>query len=271
MKIKKKLIIALLCALVGAGVLLLTLFVLPVVYESECRDRVFDDLAAKASSVRRSVIGIVPKTDNGGGSYTYGGGGGGVIFKQEDGVYYALTAAHVVSSKKDTYRVITAATDYTTVNDPALKSAGIDVVSDSFYDSLAELKVEKVSPDIDLAVVSFRSDKELACAELASDVSEGTRIVCMGYPDGRYITESYGTVTGKQNVVRMKSKGSDQESTETVTEHDAYLSFGSSGGPAFNEDMKLCGINIGGEFDRFEHFKTGYMLSPEQIRTLTDS
>ena len=260
---KKSLIAALICALITAGVLLMTLIVLPILHENECRNRVFEDLEAKLPEVRSGVIGIIPKTTASDGSVTYSGGGGGVIFLHENGTYYALTAAHVVGSKNAEYKTFSVKTPYSAVDDPALKSAGIEIVSDSFYRSLADLKVEYISPDADAAVVSFKTDEELACPAWAPDVSEGERIVCLGFPDGRFITESYGTVLGRQTKTVSSDNG--KETSDTVVEHDAYLSFGSSGGPAFNEAMNLCGLNIGGDFDSGEHFKTGYMLDTTRL------
>lgn len=265
---KKSLIIALICALAAGGVLLMTFIVLPVLRENECKTRVFEDLEAELPKVRSGVIGIIPKAVGTDGSVTYGGGGSGVIFMHEDGTYYALTAAHVVGSKSAEYKTFSVKTPYTTVDDPALKEAGIELVSESFYDSLSDLKVEYVSTDSDAAVVSFKSEEELACPGWAPDVLEGERIVCLGFPDGRYISESYGTVLDREDKEYKSTDGTVK--TDSVVRHDAYINFGSSGGPAFNEAMSLCGLNIGGEFDRSEHFKAGCMLDTPQLLKCVD-
>ena len=263
-KTKLSIVIGLACVLIAAGVLLMTLIVMPVLHENECRNRVFDDLKAASGQVRSSVIGIIPKTTGSDGSVTYGGGGSGIVFSKEDGVYYAITAAHVVGSKTAEFKVFSVNTPYSTVNDPALSAAGIEVVSDSFYESLTDAKVEYMSRDIDAAVISFSSEEELVCPEWADSVSEEERILCLGFPDGRYISDSYGTVLGRDT--RKVSTDNGTETADTVVKHDAYLNRGSSGGPAFNEKMLLCGMNIGGDFDRGGHFKAGFMLDTPKLK-----
>ena len=262
--LKLRIVIGLACVLVTAGVLLMTLIVIPVLHENECKNRVFDDLKAAGSQVRSSVIGIIPRTTGPDGSVTYGGGGSGIVFAKEDGVYYAVTAAHVVGSKTAEFKVFSVNTPYSTVDDPALSAAGIEIVSDSFYESLTEAKVEFMSSDIDAAVISFSSEEELACPEWADSVSEEERILCLGFPDGRFISDSYGTVLGRDT--RRVSTDEGTETVDTVVRHDAYLNRGSSGGPAFNEKMLLCGMNIGGDFDRGGHFKAGYMLDTPKLK-----
>ncbi|MBR4555642.1 MAG: trypsin-like peptidase domain-containing protein [Ruminococcus sp.] len=268
---KKSIILALACAVITAGALLMTLIVLPILHENECRNRVFEDLEARLPQVRSGVIGIIPKTTGSDGSVTYGGGGSGVVFsrdEKEKDLYYAVTAAHVVSGRDAEYKTFTVNTPYTAEDDPALKAAGVEVVSSSFYESLTDLKIEYVSPKIDAAVVSFRSETELACPGWAPDVTEGQRIVTLGFPEGRFISESYGTVSGHQTKKIRSADGT--EKADTVVEHDAFLDPGSSGGPVFNESMALCGMNIGGEFDRWDHFEAGFMLDTPQLQSCID-
>ena len=268
--LKLKIIIGFACVLVTAGVLLMTLIVMPVLHDRECRERVFSDLKEKSVQVRASVIGLIPKTTGADGSVTYGGGGSATVISKENGSYYAITAAHAVGNKNAEYKVFSINTPYTTVDDPSLSAAGIEIVSDSFYESLTDAKVEYMSPDIDAAIISFKSEEELICAEnWAEDVSEDERIVCLGFPDGRYISDSYGTILGRES--RKFSDDSGSGTVDTVVRHDAYLNQGSSGGPAFNEDMRLCGMNIGGEFDRAGNFKAGYMLDARKLKKCLES
>ena len=239
----KKIIISMACALITAGVLLMTFFGLPILHENECRERVFEDMAEQLGKVRGAVIGLAVK--NGQSGEIGFGGGSGAVFHRSGDRYYAVTAAHAVSSKVDEYRAVTAQTPYDRTDGSGL------------FETLAEITVEYVSPDSDLAVISFGSAEELELLNVADrGPAEGERLMCMGMRD-RLLDVSYGTVTGTET--------SGREHTDRVTLHDAYIANGSNGGPAVNEQLELCGINIGGEFDKFGHFKYGYLIAAEQI------
>ena len=73
-------------------------------------------------------------------------------------------------------------------------------------------------------------------------------------------------IGGKEGILAAAQ----YEKADTVVEHDAFLDPGSSGGPVFNESMALCGMNIGGEFDRWDHFEAGFMLDTPQLQSCID-
>lgn len=246
------------------AVLVYTVLIQPVLYERSCRTRVFEDMRERLDEVTLSVIGILPRTEKEDGAVTYGGGGTGVIFAVKGNTYYALTAAHVVNNPEAENKVYTLKTEYSA--DPALEEMGIEAVAEGFYESLADVRIEYVSPDSDIAVISFKSQDELVCAEFEERLPEkGDRIVCLGHPDSRKLTVTYGTVKTGLKTVEMKDRGNGIKASDKVMEHDAWLNAGSSGGPAFSENMKLYGINTGGSFSVTGNFRKGFMIPSDQL------
>ena len=271
MMTRKRIIMITAGVVAALGILFAVIFVAPVARENESRTRVFPELEERLGEVESTVIGIIPKTENKEqGSVTYGHGGSGVIFAHENNTYYAVTAAHVVSDKAALYKAYTAKTEYSVIENPAFDEFGIDVVDNSFYDRLSSVKVEHISETNDLAIVSFQSDDALSVAALGSDPKPGEKLLCLGHPDGKKLTASYGFVTSDLKTVTMRDKYSGTEHTDLVYEHDAYLNPGSSGGAAFSDDMQLCGVNTGGAFDLFEHFSGGFMIPASRIQACID-
>jgi len=265
---RKKIIMISVGVAVVAAILFAVIFVAPVLRENESKNRLFPEMKARLGEVESSVVGLLPKTENRkDGSVTYGHGGSGVIIRRDSDKCYAVTAAHVVNDKNAVYKVYTAKTEVETVSEPAFDKLGMEVLDPGFYDKLANVRVEYVSQSADLAIVSFPADSELAVAQLdEGDPSPGDKLVCLGHPDGKRLTVSYGLITSDLKTVTMTDKQSGQESTDEVYEHDAYLHPGSSGGAAFSDDMLLCGINTGGAFDLFEHFSGGFMIPVSSVR-----
>ncbi len=263
----KKLIIAAVIAAAAVIVFAIFFLVIPKLHADECRTRVYEDLKERADEVLPSVIGIVPKTEDAAGNISYGGGGSGIIFKCEGDTYYALTAAHVVRDPAAEYKVFTALTEYETVDEQVFEELGIEVPADGFYETLANAEVSYISTKTDLAIISFRSEDELKIAAFReTDIEKGGRIMCIGCPDGRTFTASFGEITSELKTVTFKDKGTDYTTTDSVLEHNAYINFGNSGGGAFDEDMKLAGLNTGGAFRLFGQFDCGYIIPCGQLR-----
>ncbi len=263
---KKKLIVVLICIFTAAVILACTLFVFPAIHENECKTRVFEDMKSKIDTVTSSVIGIIPKETGADGSVTYGSGGSGVVFRHEGDVYYALTAAHVVNKSNSDYKVYTVRTKQNMIQDSALENAGIEILDNSFYESLADVKTEHISIHSDIAVISFRSKDELNVIEFSENqLKPNDRIVCIGHPYDKNLTFTYGNITSDIKSVMLTDKITGKTLSNNVIEHNAYIYFGNSGGAAVSEDMKLAGINIGGSLDIFGHFNSGFLISCEQL------
>ena len=261
---KERLIKYFLILLCTCAVLVYTVLIQPVLHERACRTRVFTDMQERLDEVALSVIGILPRTEKEDGSVSYGGGGTGVIYASNSNTYYAVTAAHVVNNPAAENKVYTLKTEYTV--DPVMEELGIEAAAETFYESLADAKIEYISPDSDIAVISFESEDELSCAEFEEKMpAKGDRIVCLGHPDSRKLTVTYGTIKTGLKKVEMKDRGNGTKASDLVMEHDAWLNSGSSGGPAFSENMKLYGINTGGSFTLTGNFRKGFMIPYDQL------
>ncbi|MBQ6570285.1 MAG: trypsin-like peptidase domain-containing protein, partial [Clostridia bacterium] len=204
------------------------------------RNVVYDDMktAFEQTDLLSSNIGIFSKTEKDGNT-SYGECGSGVIIKKEGGMYYALTAAHVVSVPDSQLIVFTVNTEMKMDNIPGLED--FSVLSQETYESMYNAEVLYKSSRDDLAVIRFSCDEELSVAELAdSDPKIGDRIMCIGNPQNDFFAVSYGKVTSG-----MERFGEAQGYPSNVMRHTAYIQVGSSGGAAFNEQLRLCGITPG--------------------------
>ncbi|MBQ6569091.1 MAG: trypsin-like peptidase domain-containing protein [Clostridia bacterium] len=249
----KKTVFIVLGTIAAISILFVLLIVLPAVEEYNSKKRVFSDLQIRLDEVSSTVIGILPKTVEGG-VVIYGSGGSGVIFERDKNTYYALTAAHVVADENASYKAYTVFNEYS------------DKVDENFYYKLADVNIEYISPTTDLAVVSFYYGEELNVARLENNMpNRFDRIMCIGHPDGKKQTVSYGYITSDLKRVGISNTDLHSRSVYYVLEHNAYLNSGSSGGPAFSENMKLAGINTGGLFGIFGRFRKGYLMPCDQL------
>ena len=92
---------------------------------------------------------------------------------------------------------------------------------------------------LDLAVVSFESNKEFEVLELANaeEVSVGDFAIAIGNSNGY---EYYGSVTfGTISFVNRKLSGE----AATFLQHDVAINPGNSGGPLLSIDGKVIGVN----------------------------
>ncbi len=179
---KKKIIIP-----IAAGVALIAAvgaLVWPTVYDNACKNRVYSDLEEAVKAVESSNIRVISVREEAGDNTTkisYSEGASGVIVGQEDEVYYALTAYHVVNAEEADHFIV--ATTLTPSYEEFKEANGISgpVVFSGYYDLMAEATVEYTSEAHDLAIISFRSDDELAIAELSqADAAKGDRLVAIG-------------------------------------------------------------------------------------------
>lgn len=191
-------------------------------------------------------------------SMTYGmtSTGSGVIYTDIDGYYYVITNEHVVKPY-DGY--------------PSTTYSVHDAYGNSYT---AECLA--YSAEYDLGVIRFRrGETELSVAKFAGcDPDVGDTLISVGSPGGLNNSVTYGTVTKYDNTVVAGGSVS-----FVVGQHNCPLANGSSGGPVFNVDLRLVGINFaaatdsGGNFafgafiqhDRVVEFLTNVNLTPELI------
>lgn len=143
------------------------------------------------------------------------GVGTGFIYKKINKTYYVLTNYHVVEDNL-----------YTKVY------FGYDK---EYVDS----KVIGYNKDLDLAVVTFESDKEYEVLELAENdsVTVGDFAIAIGNSNGY---EYYGSVTfGIISYVNRKLEGE----VSSYLQHDVAINPGNSGGPLLDVNGKVIGIN----------------------------
>lgn len=146
------------------------------------RNVVYEDIitAFERSNLLSANIGLFSKTEKDG-AITYVECGSGVIFDKRDGAYYALTAAHVVSTENAKLLVFTTNTELKEENVPGLD--GMNPLSQDAYDAMYAAELLYKSTRDDLAVIRFAADEDLKVAETAdSDPENGDRIMCIGNP-----------------------------------------------------------------------------------------
>jgi len=236
-----------------------------------CTDRsgnqntVFEDMEAafQRSNLQSSNIGLFSKTATGD-SISYGECGSGVIIEKRGEVYYALTAAHVVSAENAQVLVFTVNTEMKTDQIPGIQ---YNVLSREVYESMYTANVEYVSSRDDLAVISFSSDEELSVVTIADeDPEKDDRIMCIGNPQNEWFAVSYGRVTSG-----IQKFGESQGFPSNAMSHTAYMHVGSSGGAAINDQMKLVGITPGGYYSADgKAFKSGMLIPVSEIKTCLD-
>ena len=252
--------------IIGIGVfcflvfLVFSLYLFPMWHDQECKNRVYSDLQNIAEEAKKSIIGIIPLKDDYG-NVMHNGLASGVIFDKKDHTYYALTAAHVLEEDVISYRVFTSLTSFSGQTVQADDEVTFIIPDASYYDSLLESKIEYVSDEADLVILSFVSQDELPVLEFEpKELSIGDRIVAIGHPEGNRYKSTYGNVLSDIKEVTLVTNSTGKSNTDKVVEHDAYLKYGNSGGVAIGESGKVVGINIGGAFTHLGFYLRGYMI-----------
>ncbi len=231
-------------------------------HNEDSRSVVYEDMQAsfEQAGLRSSNIGIFSKTEKDG-SVSYGECGSGVIIRREGNVYYALTAAHVVSTENAQLLVFTVNTEMKT--ETTIPGTDYSVLAREAYDAMLPAGIEYVSDRDDLTVIRFATDEELAVITMAEDDPEkGDRILCVGNPQNEWFAVSYGKVTSG-----MEKFGETHGFPSNAMKHTAYMQVGSSGGAAVNEQMQLVGITPGGYYSADgSRFRYGVLIPASEIK-----
>ena len=221
---------------------------------------VYEDMKSsfEASGLYSSNIGIFSRTEADG-SVSYGEGGSGVIIERDGSQYYALTAAHVVSVPDSQLLVYTVNTEMKTEEIPGVD---MNVLAEEVYETMIPAETVFVSSKDDLAVITFSCDENLSVAEIAdTNPAKDDRIMCVGNPQNEWFRITYGKVTSG-----IEKFGESLGYPNNVMRHSAYINIGSSGGGAFNEEMKLVGITPGASISPDgKDFKFGVLIPAEEI------
>ena len=188
---------------------------------------------ATEKTTKKPYTGIVKKIDDIAQAVTVridsqknGNGSGAIIAKQGD-TYYVLTAHHVIKNQ-DKYTV---------------------TIPDGQVYKLTPQQIITISADNDLAVVKFQSQKNYPIAQIASYEPGNQWLFISGFPGSDKTKQrslSAGVVQEKeQKEFRTKDKYSLQGGRGLVYTNLSLP--GMSGGPVFDHEGRLVGINTGAE------------------------
>ena len=254
----KKIRILILCMAVTPVLLICGMFG----WELRCKTRTYKEMASEISTVQDAVFRIVAEvgTDS---TAAFAPGASGTVIAKQDDLYYALTALHVVS-RADALHYYAVPADAPAYEKPADMPAY--TYSKQYYSAMPELKTEFQQPENDLAVVSFRYAGELPVPQIKhDDVLNHTRLAVAAFDDTPYapVSVTYGDVNGRNY---WEFHVDDGLPDVRVFSHSAYVTYGSSGAAAFDYEMKLAGINVGGVNGVFGTFRSGVIVPAWSLR-----
>lgn len=191
---------------------------------------------------------------------TFSAGASGVIFEKNAGVYYALTAYHVVSDGDENTKFLIqpyTAPSFSEYTDTVLE----------YYKQFPAAKVEYYSEEYDLAVLSFRSAQKLGTVNIAEKNAEkNTEIAVISNSEGKSFVHTFGSILSNDMTC---FSGGDGAESGYIIKHSAYIAPGSSGSAvlSFNgKNVEAVGINIGGGTDFMGRFSYGAMIPCQQIK-----
>lgn len=175
-----------------------------------------------AQKVNKSVYAIMNERRDGSGAL-----GSGFVYKVDNDKAYLLTNAHVVAKVKN------------------LKV---------FFETGKPVEADVVGADdnYDIAVVSIKKSelpKDAEVLPIAQDnLVLGDEVVAMGTPLGLeyFNTTTSGVVSGESRIFVEKTENDEKIFYNDFVQIDAAINHGNSGGPLFNLDGKVVGINARG-------------------------
>ncbi len=256
--------ILLIFTLIILALITAVLFVFPSLYENECKTRINQELEEKLKGdiltsnicvIRRKskIIGDMEEL-------TFSAGASGVIFEKQAGVYYALTAYHVVADADENTKFLIQPSFV-----PPFSEA-TDTVAD-YYKQFPAAEIEYYSKEYDLAVLRFRSAQNFGVLNIAeSNAKKGTEIAVVSNPDGERFVHTFGSVVSDDMIF---FSGSDGAESSFIIKHNAYIAPGSSGSAVLsfnNGKAEIVGINIGGASDFMGRFSYGAMIPCQHVR-----
>ena len=265
-----KLYIRILLIFIAVVLIMVTaaLFVIPNLYENDCKTRVYEDLEKRMDSVLSANICIVRREEATHGNvteYSFSTGASGVIFDKKQGIYYALTANHVVENNNTSVKTSFIIQPYG--SQPYLQDSNSSLTE--YYSKFTTAKVEYSDEKNDLAVISFYTSEDLEVLPIAeADALNGDRIAVVSNPDGKRFVHSFGKILSGEQIVFSAGDG---KSDNMAIQHSAYTAPGSSGSAALNENMEIVGINIGGATDFMGRYRYSAMIPRRQIKLFLDN
>ncbi len=173
--------------------------------------------------------------------------GSGVIFDSGDGhTYYCLTNNHVVIH--DFPKILYTVTDF-------------------LGNEYSQTDLVGADPEYDLAMLSFHDIflEGLTVAPLGEKNPEvGSRIYSLGQPKGQSNAITVGRVSTYKSVTLNGNESTSNVTFPTIT-HSSWIASGSSGGPVFDSNLHIVGINYADGVDDDGEFLCGFAVPIEKV------
>ena len=253
---KKNIIFIVISILIVLVIFIIINEVIPIIKEKDCKNRIFNEMQDKSNNVVRGIVGIILE-NNKDDLATYKGIGSGVIFDKKDNIYYVVTARHVVNFENSNLKIFTKDTNFSGQTIKADYNVNFEIPDENYYNSLLDGKIEYISKNDDIAIISFEYDGDLTVLDFETNkLTINDKIMVIGHPEGNRYQINYGYIKSRLKNIRG----------DKVIEHNAYMKHGNSGGVALTENMKIAGINISGSFTLLGHFKSGYMIPYDIVK-----
>lgn len=170
-----------------------------------------------------TVVGVSNEKRTTGTLYQTVSTGSGVIFHRDGNNYYVITNEHVINGADRVSLV--------------MEGNGRIIATVIGYDKT-----------LDLALLSFYSNNSFNFASFmdSNTLKQGDIVLAMGNPLGYtfYRSVTMGIVSGLSRTISVQSSdGNSYSWKDGVIQHDAAISPGNSGGPLFNLEGDIVGIN----------------------------
>lgn len=244
--------------------------ILPFINEKKYKNQVFDDMKDNSDLALRSIVGIIPESEQDG-LKKRDGVGSGVIFEKNGNTYYAVTAAHVVEDNSKKYKLFTKDTKFSGDIYKLDDNVNFEIPDENYYESLLDVKIEYVSDTSDLAIISFNYEGDLLTLDFENKkINKNDRIMVIGHPEGNKYKVTYGNIISGLRKVKLKTISTGIIKEDKVVAHNAYMNQGNSGGVALSENFKILGINIGGSFTIFGSYIEGYMIPYDIVESVIE-
>ncbi len=192
------------------------------VYVEEPKHEVYEEKTSWYEDCQKSCVTVICKVKQSYYGKTYEStslGSGFVVSK--DG--FIVTNAHVVAD----------ASSYSVKFYDGTEANAILIGADSACD----LAVLKIRNDIDLHPVSFGDSNQVRVGDFA---------MAIGTPSGEelYGSMTFGVISGKDRAIDITNSSGQTVITMYLLQTDATLNPGNSGGPLFNMNGQVIGINV---------------------------
>lgn len=205
-----------------------------------------DEMQEKIFSVSelasQSVVGVTSYLGDEGTSL-----GSAVIYEHDEltNTYYIITNEHVID-EGDNFKVVFKDKSSVTAN-----LLGFD-------------------KDVDIAVLSFSGvnlNQNLSVSALgsSSSLTKGTIVLAAGHPRGY---DFYGTFT--MGIVAGVNRTTDWDLVVPYIQHDASINSGNSGGPLYNLEGEVIGINVA-KFASEEIEGMGFAIPIDMVKNVVNS